>query len=63
MSNDFLETVPECFLLIPVLRTKIKKVSHSACLRDMMGHLTSLMLVLIVITRVISSAQGTFCGS
>ena len=28
--NDFLETYPECSLLIPVLRTT-KKISHRAC--------------------------------
>ena len=27
LSNDFLETFPECSLLIPVLRTTIKKMS------------------------------------
>ena len=37
LSNDFLETFPECSLLIPVLRTTIKKISHRACLRDRMG--------------------------
>ena len=36
MPNDFLETFPECSLLISVLRTTIKKISHRACLRDIM---------------------------
>ena len=32
-ADDFLETFPECSLLIPVLRTTIKKISHRACLK------------------------------
>ena len=35
--KDFLETFPECSLLIPVLRTTIKKISHRASLRDIVG--------------------------
>ena len=31
--NDFLETFPECSLLIPVLKTTIKKIRHRACFR------------------------------
>ena len=34
MWNDFLEIFPEFSLLIPVLRTAITKISHRACLRD-----------------------------
>ena len=36
LSNDLFETFPECSLLIPVMRTTIKKISHRA-LRDIMG--------------------------
>ena len=37
LLNDFLETFPECSLLIPVLRTRIKRICHRTCLRDIMG--------------------------
>ena len=37
LSNDFLEAFPECSLLIPVLKTTIKKICHRACLRDIIG--------------------------
>ena len=35
--NGFLETFPEFSLLIPVLKTTVKKICHRACLRDIMG--------------------------
>ena len=59
----FLETFPECSLLIPVLRTTRKKISQPACLRDIVGRSYPLMPVLILNMFVISSAQDTFCGS
>ena len=37
LSNDFLQIFPDCSLLIPVLRTAIKKTSHRTCLRDLVG--------------------------
>ena len=36
LSNDFLKTFPEYSLLNPVLKTTIEKISHRACLRDVM---------------------------